>query len=256
MNEVGRLLAKQGLLMVGGALFIALLSALACWLVGFRSVRLWNRTYRASLGFHVIWGLGAAVTFAGVLLLFSLRYAEVAAKMALSAWEQRTTEALQWQHTAIDEAYEAVHELGLEDFDGVPTPSENGFYIPISAEASRAVAANVLAKHAARQFEEHEPLLARYLESWAGDSAAALDTLIAQRFAELRAETLPGVAVQVGTAQAVAMATQVVRERLAEQVPAYTRRVRWITVSVLLLTQTIAIGVPGYLAYRSIRVHI
>jgi hypothetical protein len=243
--EVLQAVRGQGLPSLWVSLLAALVLAVAGWAGAVHFAGLWNRRYRVRLWQHALCAVAALVTLVAVPAWTGTSYVRGAARAVDQLWQERLA-ADDWQQRAFALAFEAVRDLGLEDFTGIAPPGSGESRIPLTHPASVEAVAAVYASTAALALRDQYPRLGALLqgaqeggfEPLSGERGLTESAPVAFAFARTAQQTVSG----VGTG-------------LHVSAEAWVTKMRLLLVVLLLGAQALAFGTIGLAAYRDIHVN-
>ena len=225
------------------AVFVGTLLAILCWYGCYTYTRLWNKRFRVRVIHHMFCALAALITLVFSVLYPALAHVREAGEASIAVWESTINRDSLWAASTFRTAYQAVRNLGIEDFKGVPEPGAARSWIPTSRDESRQTAAGVYASSACNHFARSRPFLSKII--WARPGIPA-DVV----FADVRQwhRTNPNYPPE----RAIGLAVEHIRGGLIAQVPRIVSLSRILTIALFLLAQAVPFGLVGWAAYRDI----
>lgn len=220
------------------------LGALSWWACSNFSL-LWNRKYDLKPFHHILCALAGALTIFFSVWFFALPLFNDIAVAAVDNWRLRVRVETAWTDTAFRQAYQAVRQLGLEDFSNFPPPKSGIGAIPQNNPQSRLTLAQVYADAALSNWRLRRPFLARVLSTGDNISPQVISADMSAWFAT-GSQTYPA-----------DRAISLVAGQLHRQATARAPRVVWLgrALSILLffLFQAVLFAIIGHAAYSDIK---
>lgn len=227
------------------ALLVGIALAVLCGYVCHRSAHWWNRRFHRRLAHHALCLLSALITLIFAILYPAVSYFREAGEASIEVWRAAINSDPAWAESTFQKAYNAVRELGIEDFAAVSPPGSARSWIPASHDESRQTAASVYAESACAHFAHSRPFLSKMV--WARPGVPAETVFSDVRRWHLTNPTYP-------IERAIELAVEQIRSRLIAQVPRIVTLSHILTVLLFLLAESVPFGLIGWAAYRDIKI--
>lgn len=226
------------------AILTGVLLAVVFWYACYIYTRLWNKRYHMTPIHHMVCALAALITLAVAILYPAVDHVRKAEEASIALWQATINGDKIWAKFTLDNAYQAVRKLGIEDFTDIG-PGGTGSWIPTSHDESRQTAAGVYATSAWEHFTRSRPFLSTVLS---GQRGIPTDVV----FADVRRwqQTDPNYPPR----RAIELAVQQIRASLEAQTQQLVSALHMKMVFAFVLAQGLAFGLAGWAAYRDIKV--
>ncbi len=143
---------------------IIFLSCLFGWLT-YKSSTLWNKKILNVPGYKGLSIFSFIVTLIFFSTFFSLNYLREVSIIQTEQWKDNLLKNKTWQEEIFRTTYDAVKQLGKEDFSQYPTPDKGGRIIPVNLESSRRTTAKIYVTQSIEQFKRSHPYLSLILKA-------------------------------------------------------------------------------------------
>ena len=228
-------------------LLVGLGAAAVCWISANFYTRLWNKRYHLTLSHQILCFAAALVTFFSVVIYFSLKHLQEIAIQQVQNWEEDLLNDSAWQEAVYSDTYYQIKSLGLENFDGVPEPGQQGAHIPVTRDETKMEVSKIYSRSAIKTFNDAHPFLRKFMRANLDVPQQKIQDDMNEHF-----KTNPTYPPQ----KVVALSAEEIRGQLVQQTPRAVKFGRLIAVLLFFLIQAIPFGIIGYAAYKDIKVHV
>jgi len=230
-----------------GALILALMLGVLCWVVCSYYTRLWHKRFYMRGKHHALCSIAALFTVFFAVTFYAVGYLRPIVDEIIDRWSGELMEDNDFHSQTYEIAFYAVKELSPKDFEGVPEPGKAGTFILFRNDRMRKVCVETYVSEACNDFSTLHPFLDIILKALPGLSEEDINDDITDYFIQNKGEMYP-------LNRAIEISTRYIREGLLEQSPKTVRKTRIILILMFFTVQMIPFGSIGYFAYKDLQI--
>jgi len=248
MKSVAFMWESESSGIIAGAIIVAFILGVLCWVACSYYTRLWNKRFRVKFQHHLLCALAATLTVVFTLSFRAVRELEYIVDEIVDNWYEELEEDYFFHQETYTEAYYALKNMNPNAFIGVPEPDDaENTYLSFANSDMIEKCVEIYVRGACNNFSTQHPFLNLMLRARPGISKEEIKEDI-QHFAYMN----PGK--RYPLENAIDIAAYYISEILYEQSPRTVWKSRIILFALFLFVQLIPFGVIGYSAYKDLKI--
>jgi hypothetical protein len=242
LSGLQKLPMKDFYLTIISALVFSLVFGLTCHFF----YKLWNKSYKTNFTHKIMTVFSSIFSFLFILCFIGFAFLEEVATSTVLSWKENLYKDVEYKNNAFIKAYQNVKEIGVENFNNVPEPGQEGSYIPVNKKESQLEAGKTYYEEAVKNFKKSHGFLNAILSVKSENTPEAIQKDMEQHFSSGNSF--------YSCVNGIEIVANNLKVSLFKQAPKVVKVSRIILVLFFILTQMIPFGIISYSAYKDLKI--